>query len=263
MKSEGGAIVGVEALLRWTHASRGPIPPSVFVRVAEEAGLMDQLGEFVLRRALADAARWPSLYVSVNLSPVQMRDRKFLDLMSAVLTETAIAPSRIVLEITESVLIDDPETAKSRLEDLRALGVKLALDDFGSGYSSLAYLQRLPFDKLKIDRGFVAALEHSANAGVIIQAIVALGRALGLDVLDRGRGDRGAAGPDAARRLQRDARVPVRQASAARGHRPVAGGWQVGNAPRRARPKAKSVRRLIRSEGETYDQYLGRSQGIT
>jgi len=186
VKAEGGAIVGVEALLRWSHASRGAIPPAVFVRIAEEAGLMDQLGEFVLRRALMDAARWPNLYMAVNLSPVQMRDRKFVDLMSAVLAETKIAPSRIVLEVTESVLIDDPETAKSRLEDLRALGVKLAIDDFGSGYSSLAYLQRLPFDKLKIDRGFVAALEHSANAGVIIQAIVALGRALGLSVLIEG-----------------------------------------------------------------------------
>jgi diguanylate cyclase (GGDEF)-like protein len=186
VKAEGGAIVGVEALLRWNHATRGAIPPQLFVRIAEEAGLMDQLGEFVLRRALTDAARWPALYIAVNLSPVQMRDRKFVELMASVLAETKIAPSRIVLEITESVLIDDPETAKSRLEDLRALGVKLALDDFGSGYSSLAYLQRLPFDKLKIDRGFVAALEHSANAGVIIQAIVALGRALGLSVLIEG-----------------------------------------------------------------------------
>jgi diguanylate cyclase (GGDEF)-like protein len=186
VKAEGSAIVGVEALLRWTHPTRGAIPPAVFVRIAEEAGLMDQLGELVLRRALADAARWPSLYVAVNMSPLQMRDRKFLDLVAAVLTETGIAPSRVVLEITESVLIDDPETVKSRLHDLRALGVKLAIDDFGAGYSSLSYLQRLPVDKLKVDRGFVAALEHSANAGVIIQAIVALGRALGLSVLIEG-----------------------------------------------------------------------------
>jgi EAL domain-containing protein (putative c-di-GMP-specific phosphodiesterase class I) len=147
---------------------------------------MDQLGEFVLRRALADAARWPDLYVAVNLSPVQVRDRKFVELVSSVLTESKIAPSRVVLEITENVLIDDPETAKSRLEDLRRLGVLLALDDFGSGYSSLTYLQRLPFDKLKIDRAFVGALEHSANAGVIIQAIIALGRALGMSVLIEG-----------------------------------------------------------------------------
>jgi diguanylate cyclase (GGDEF)-like protein len=186
VKADGGAIVGVEALLRWNHATRGFIPPAVFVRVAEEAGMMDQLGEFVLRRALADAARWPGLYVTVNLSPLQVRDRKFVNLVAAVLKESKIAPSRLVLEITEGVLIDDPETAKARLEDLRGLGVRLALDDFGAGYSSLTYLQRLPFDKLKIDRGFVAALEHSANTGVIIQAIVALGRALGMSVLIEG-----------------------------------------------------------------------------
>jgi EAL domain-containing protein (putative c-di-GMP-specific phosphodiesterase class I) len=186
VSADGGAIVGVEALLRWNHSTRGFIPPAVFVRVAEDAGLMDQLGEFVLRRALADAARWPDLYVAVNLSPVQVRDRKFVDLVAAILQENAFPPARLVLEITEGVLIDDPETAKLRLQDLRKLGVRLALDDFGAGYSSLTYLQRLPFDKLKIDRGFVAALEHSANTGVIIQAIVALGRALGMSVLIEG-----------------------------------------------------------------------------
>jgi diguanylate cyclase (GGDEF)-like protein len=186
VKAEGGAIVGVEALLRWNHAGRGLIPPAVFVRVAEEAGLMDQLGEFVLRRALADAARWSGLYLSVNLSPMQVRNRKFVDLLAAVLKETKFEPVRLVLEVTEGVLIDDPETAKSRLEDLRKLGVRLALDDFGSGYSSLTYLQRLPFDKLKIDRGFVAALDQSANAGVIIQAIVSLGRALGMGIVIEG-----------------------------------------------------------------------------
>jgi diguanylate cyclase (GGDEF)-like protein len=180
------SIVGVEALARWHHPVRGAIPPNLFVRVAEEAGLMDQLGEMVLRRALADAARWPALYVAVNLSPVQVRDRRFVDLLRAVLAETKIEPSRVVLEITEGVLIDDPIAAKARLEDLRGLGVRLALDDFGSGYSSLSYLQQLPFDKLKIDRGFVAALDQSANAGVIIQAIVTLGRALGLSVLIEG-----------------------------------------------------------------------------
>jgi EAL domain-containing protein (putative c-di-GMP-specific phosphodiesterase class I) len=186
VRADGGAVTGVEALLRWNHPSRGGIPPAVFVRVAEEAGLMDQLGEFVLRRALEDAARWPDLYVAVNLSPVQVRDRRFVNLVSAVLAETKLDPSRLVLEITEGVLIDDPLAAKARLEDLRKLGVQLALDDFGSGYSSLAYLQQLPFDKLKIDRGFVAALDQSANTGVIIQAIVTLGRALGMSVLIEG-----------------------------------------------------------------------------
>jgi diguanylate cyclase (GGDEF)-like protein len=184
--ADGGGIVGVEALLRWNHAGRGFIPPAVFVRVAEEAGLMDQLGEFVLRRALADAARWSGLYISVNLSPMQVRNRKFVDLLSTVLTETKFEPARLVLEVTEGVLIDNPEAAKSLLEDLRKLGVRLALDDFGSGYSSLTYLQKLPFDKLKIDRGFVAALDQSANAGVIIQAIVALGRALGMSIVIEG-----------------------------------------------------------------------------
>jgi EAL domain-containing protein (putative c-di-GMP-specific phosphodiesterase class I) len=140
----------------------------------------------VLRRALRDAARWPGLYVAVNLSPIQVRDRKFVDLVAASLAESGVVPARLVLEVTEGVLIDNPDTAKSRLDDLRALGLKLALDDFGAGYSSLTYLQRLPFDKLKVDRGFVAALDHSANAGVIIQAIIELGRALNLSTLVEG-----------------------------------------------------------------------------
>ena len=180
---------------------------------------MDQLGEFVLRRALADSARWPGIYVAVNLSPVQVRDRTFVQLVREVLEETKTDPSRVVLEITEGVLIDDPLTAKARLEDLRRLGVRLALDDFGSGYSSLAYLQQLPFDKLKIDRGFVAALDQSANTGVIIQAIVSLGRALGMSVRDRGRRDRGAAGAVAACGLHRDAGLSVLEAAAARAGR--------------------------------------------
>jgi diguanylate cyclase (GGDEF)-like protein len=186
VKAENAKIVGVEALLRWRHATRGEISPGLFIRVAEESALIDQLGEFALRRALKDAARWPGLYIAVNVSSVQMRARGFVEMLRAILAETKITPSRVVLEITESVMIDDPETAKSRLDELRSLGVRLAIDDFGSGYSSLTYLQRLPFDKLKIDRGFVQALEHSANTGVVIQAIVSLGRALGLCVLVEG-----------------------------------------------------------------------------
>jgi diguanylate cyclase (GGDEF)-like protein len=186
VKSDSGAIVGVEALLRWRHPIRGDVPPAVFTRVAEAAGLMDQIGEFVLRRALTDAGRWPHLYVAVNLSAAQVRDPRFVDLMSSVLDDTKIAPSRVVLEMTERVLVDDPLAAKARLEELKAIGVKLALDDFGAGQLSLAYLQQLPFDRLKIDRGFVAALDHSANAGVVIQAIAGLGRALGLAVLIEG-----------------------------------------------------------------------------
>jgi diguanylate cyclase (GGDEF)-like protein len=186
VNADGGAIAGVEALLRWNHPTRGFVPPSVFVPVAEEAGLMDRLGEFALRRAISDAARWSGLYVSVNLSPVQVRDRAFIDLVSLVLKETGFEPSRLILEMTETVLIENPDETRARLEELRALGVRLALDDFGSGYSSLSYLQKLPFDKLKVDRSFVTALDQSANGGVIIQAIVALSRALGMGVVIEG-----------------------------------------------------------------------------
>jgi diguanylate cyclase (GGDEF)-like protein len=184
--AHGARIVGVEALLRWTHAERGAIGPAVFIPVAEQMGLMDALGAFVLRRALADAKRWPDLYVAVNLSPVQVRDRAVVDLVRSALAESGVAPSRLMLEITEGVLIDNPEEMVRRIEDLHKLGVRIALDDFGSGYSNLGYLQRFPLDKLKIDRGFVTALGNSANGGVIIQAIVALGRALGLSVLVEG-----------------------------------------------------------------------------
>jgi predicted signal transduction protein with EAL and GGDEF domain len=184
--AHGGRIVGVEALLRWTHAVRGPIPPATFIPVAEHMGLMDALGAFVLRRALHEAKRWPDVYVGVNLSPLQVRDRGIVDLVRSALAEAAVPPSRLMLEITEGVLIDNPEEMVKRIEDLHALGVRIALDDFGSGYSNLGYLQRFPLDKLKIDRSFVVALGNSANGGVIIQAIVALGRALGLSVLVEG-----------------------------------------------------------------------------
>jgi diguanylate cyclase (GGDEF)-like protein len=186
INADTGAIGGIEALLRWNHATRGAIPPSVFIPVAEKAGLMDRLGEFVLRRAIADAARWPDLYLSVNLSPLQVRDPRFVDVVASVLADSGFKPARLVLEITEGVLIDDPDQTRARLLELRALGVRLALDDFGSGYSSLSYLQQLPIDKLKIDRSFVASLDQSANGGVIIQAIVTLGRALGMDVVIEG-----------------------------------------------------------------------------
>ena len=186
VSANGGRVVGVEALLRWTHATRGPIGPAVFIPVAEQMGLMDTLGAFVLRRALAEAKRWPDLYVAVNLSPLQVRDRAIVDLVRSALADSGVPPSRLMLEITEGVLIDNPEEMVKRIEDLHALGVRIALDDFGSGYSNLGYLQRFPLDKLKIDRSFVLALGNSANGGVIVQAIVALGRALGLTVVVEG-----------------------------------------------------------------------------
>jgi len=182
----GGAIIGVEALLRWTHPTRGAIAPSTFIPLAEQYGLMMQLGEIVLRRALADAVRWPDVFVAVNLSPVQLRDRGFVDLIGAVMAETGIASSRVVLEVTEGILIDDPQETQARLEALRALGVSIALDDFGTGYSSLSYLQKFPFQRLKIDRAFVASLGTIGNAGAIIQSIVTLGHALDMSVLAEG-----------------------------------------------------------------------------
>jgi len=187
VSSQGGRMVGVEALLRWTHATRGAIQPTTFIPIAEQMGLMDTIGAFVLHRTLQDARRWPDdLYVAVNLSPLQVRDRTIVEMVRAALTESGVAPSRLILEITEGVLIDDPDEMVKRINDLHALGVRVALDDFGSGYSNLGYLQRFPLDKLKIDRSFVAALGRSSNGGVIIQAIVALGRALGLSVLVEG-----------------------------------------------------------------------------
>ena len=147
---------------------------------------MDTLGAFVLRRALIEAKRWPDLYISVNLSPLQVRDRGIVDLVRATLDETGVKPDRLMLEVTEGVLIDNPDEMVKRIEDLRKLGVRIALDDFGSGYSNLGYLQRFPFDKLKIDKSFVSVLGRSSNGGVIIHAMVALGRALGVTVVVEG-----------------------------------------------------------------------------
>ncbi len=184
--AEGGSMVGVEALLRWNHPTRGAIAPSLFIPLAEQSGLMIRLGEVVMRRALTDGVRWPSLFVSVNLSPVQIRTRGLADTVAAVLADTGMPSARLVLELTEGILIDDPEDTQHKLEALRALGVSIALDDFGTGYSSLSYLQKFHFDRLKIDRTFVASLGTTANTGAIIQSIVTLGHALGMKVLAEG-----------------------------------------------------------------------------
>jgi EAL domain-containing protein (putative c-di-GMP-specific phosphodiesterase class I) len=184
--AEGGGMRGVEALLRWTHPTRGAIAPSVFIPLAEESGLMNSLGEIVLRQALQDGARWPELFVSVNLSPVQMRSPGLVGLVGAVMAETGMPASRIVFEVTEGILIDNPEETLEKLQALRALGASTALDDFGNGYSSLSYLQKFPFDRLKIDRAFVASLGATADAGAIIHAIVTLGHALSMKVVAEG-----------------------------------------------------------------------------
>lgn len=186
VSADGARIVGAEALLRWTHPVRGMVPPGVFVPVAEQSGLMGELGEFVLRRALSDAKRWPDIYIAVNLSPLQVRDPALVDLVTDYLNDMGLSPTRLVLEVTEGVLIENPEEATARLGALQRLGVRLALDDFGTGYSSLTYLQRFAFDKLKIDKGFVDPLGRTKNSQAMIQAIVALARALGLSTLAEG-----------------------------------------------------------------------------
>jgi diguanylate cyclase (GGDEF)-like protein len=184
--ADGTRVVGVEALARWTEPSRGAIPPSVFVPLAEQTGLMAELGEFVLRRAFADAERWPDLSIAVNLSPAQLRDRDLIALVTTLLHDFRLAPERVVLEVTEDILVDNPDEAKAQIGALRMLGIEIALDDFGTGYSSLSYLQRFPIDKIKIDKSFVAPLGRTQESGVMMHAMVGLGRALGLTVVGEG-----------------------------------------------------------------------------
>jgi diguanylate cyclase (GGDEF)-like protein len=178
---------GVEALLRWDHPERGPIPPSEFIPVAEDSGLIVDLGELVLRTACADAARWTGLSVSVNVSARQMELTGMPGLVGAVLRETDLGPERLALEITEGLLLEDTPAITETLQSLRRLGVRLLLDDFGTGYSSLAYLRRHPIDAIKIDRAFVADLgEDGAGDAAIIQAIIGMARALGMRVVPEG-----------------------------------------------------------------------------
>jgi diguanylate cyclase (GGDEF)-like protein/PAS domain S-box-containing protein len=183
----GGRIIGFEALLRWHHPSRGLIPPMTFIPIAEESGLIVQIGEWVLREACREAAAWPiQLQVAVNLSPVQFRHGELPTLVHTVLLETGLAAHRLELEITEGVLIADFSRAVSVLRRLKALGVRIAMDDFGTGYSSLSYLQSFPFDKIKIDQSFISNLEHNQQSAAIVRAVVSLAHGLGLPVIAEG-----------------------------------------------------------------------------
>jgi diguanylate cyclase (GGDEF)-like protein len=182
----GDSVMGAEALARWRHSYRGRMMPGEFIPLAEASGLIHQLGKVVLQRACRAAARWDGPFVSVNVSPVQMRRPDFVAMVEEVLAETGLEPARLVLEITESVLIDDPDKAMTAMEAIRGLGVQIALDDFGSGFSSLSYLRKSHFDALKIDRAFVADLDEGAEAASIVHCVVNLGRALGLKVVAEG-----------------------------------------------------------------------------
>jgi diguanylate cyclase (GGDEF)-like protein len=166
-------VTGCEALLRWRHPSRGTISPAEFIPVAEETGLINQIGEWVLITACAEAATWPNdVTVAVNVSPIQFRGHAFALKVAAALAASGLPAHRLELEITEAVLIRDDEAALAMLHQLRALGVRIALDDFGTGYSSLSYLQRFPFDKIKIDRCFIKDVAESDGSASIVQAVV-------------------------------------------------------------------------------------------
>jgi diguanylate cyclase (GGDEF)-like protein len=166
-------ITGCEALLRWRHAERGMISPAEFIPIAEETGLINQLGEFVLATACAQATTWPNdVRLAVNVSPVQFRSGTLALKIVAALAASGLPPSRLELEITEAVLIRDDDAALETLHQLRAIGVRIALDDFGTGYSSLSYLQRFPFDKIKIDRCFITDIAEAGGSSCIVQAVV-------------------------------------------------------------------------------------------
>ena len=182
----GDNMLGVEALCRWTHPTRGEISPVEFIALAEHSGLIVELGAWVLRQAMTDGLAWPELTVAVNVSPLQFRRADFADTVERTLSETGFDPARLELEITESVLIGNIETTEAAMRRLKAFGVRLALDDFGTGYSSLLYLRRFPFDKLKIDRSFVLSIEKAADAAAIVHAVVSLGRGLGMKVTAEG-----------------------------------------------------------------------------
>ncbi len=184
---EDGAVFGFEALLRWRHPRRGLVAPNVFIPLAEEGGLITEIGEWTLREACREAASWPTpLNVAVNLSPIQFHYDGLPRLVIGLLLETGLPAHRLELEITEGVLIDDFARVTTILRQLKSLGLKIAIDDFGTGYSSLSYLQSFPFDKIKIDRSFVSSLDSNASSEAIIRAIIGLGRGLGVPLIAEG-----------------------------------------------------------------------------
>jgi EAL domain-containing protein (putative c-di-GMP-specific phosphodiesterase class I) len=182
----GNPVVGLEALVRWRHPTRGMILPGQFIPVAEQTGLISQLGEWVLREACSTSRRWPDLFISVNLSPVQFRADGFAERIIQIARESGADPGKIELEITEGVFLDEGSQTAQTLKTLRAAGFRIALDDFGTGYSSLGYLHRFEVDKIKIDRSFVSSLGTEESATAIVNAIVALGQAMNLTVTAEG-----------------------------------------------------------------------------
>lgn len=175
------AVIGYEALARWRHAERGLISPMEFIPVAESCGLISQIGEHILRKASQAALEWPAhVKLSINLSPVQLREKTLGLKIISILGETGLPPQRLEVEITENALVSDIETARDTIEQLRAAGIAVALDDFGTGCSTLQHLRTCKFDKLKIDRSFVASMQQNEESRLIIDAILSLSRSFGI-----------------------------------------------------------------------------------
>ena len=173
--------VGYEALIRWRHPDKGLIPPGDFIPLAEETGMIRQIGAWVLQQACADAVRWPErMHVAVNLSAVQFQSRALLLDVAHALAQSGLQPARLELELTESVLFHETKSALEILRELKGMGVRISMDDFGTGYSSLSYLQMFPFDKIKIDRSFVVGLGLKDEATAIVRAVISLGKSLGM-----------------------------------------------------------------------------------
>jgi len=186
-------IIGVEALVRWQHPSRGLVGPNEFIPIAEETGLIDALGAWVLAESCHQLAAWnqqltddQQLSVSVNLSAHQLRHPDLIDLVRRVLAETELPPAQLILEVTESVLIEDPEKAGVVLQELAELGIRIAIDDFGIGFSSLANLRYFPLHLLKIDQQFVAGLDVDVLDTVVVAGVTDLAHGLGLEVIAEG-----------------------------------------------------------------------------
>jgi diguanylate cyclase (GGDEF)-like protein len=180
-------LLGFEILARWNHPTRGIVPPDQFIPIAEDTSLIGEITYSLLRQACRQALSWPShLILAVNIAPSQLKDPNFVTRILGILRETGIAPQRLEVEITETALVTDLEAAKTALEALQGAGVSIALDDFGTGYSSLYHLRELHFDKIKIDRSFVLSLHRSEESAKIIEAIVSLGKSLGMPAVAEG-----------------------------------------------------------------------------
>ena len=182
---EDDRIIGVEALLRWRHPTRGLVAPGEFIPLAEETDLIVPIGEWVLRTACRQAAEWVDIVIAVNLSPIQFLHHDIVSLVARVLTETGLPPNRLELEVTEGVLLRDTATARETLVRLKALGVRIAMDDFGTGYSSLGYLHSFPFDKIKIDKSFIADLSGD-KSNAIVRSVIGLGQSLNMTITAEG-----------------------------------------------------------------------------